>query len=241
MDQHFKSRIVFENEHFIIIDKKGGELSVPAREGDKDTRACLKRTLAEYLRGSEGVEVLPVHRLDFEVSGAILFAKTRSAQRAANEWFLQQSVQKIYQATTEVNKLAPYYIETSAGKSYCWKNKMLRGKKRAYYADYGKLAITYATCLGMEEQGNHSYYRFQLQPKTGRAHQLRLELAMHGYPILGDVLYGSTRNFLVTNPEAIALRAVEINFSACKEATTLFALPPRVLLTVSAMTTELFA
>ena len=62
-------KIVFENPRFLVVDKPSGWLSVPGRQGEADPRPCLSRELRA--RG----QVFPVHRLDEEVSGLILFAR----------------------------------------------------------------------------------------------------------------------------------------------------------------------
>ena len=73
---------IFENEALIVVDKPVNWLTTPAREAD-DPRPCLGRRLQDEL----GFRIFPVHRLDFEVSGLVLFAKTAAAHRLAQAWF----------------------------------------------------------------------------------------------------------------------------------------------------------
>ena len=84
---------------------------------------------------------------------------------------------------------------------------LAKGKKRAYIADFGKKAQTFAKLMEVNEK----FYRFQLNPITGRSHQLRFEMYRHHYPILGDELYGSSEKF----SKGIALRAFELNLKNC--------------------------
>ncbi|HMN69804.1 MAG TPA: pseudouridine synthase, partial [Bdellovibrionales bacterium] len=70
--------IVFENENLIAVDKPHGWLTTPARSAD-DPRPCLGREL----QAAVGSQVYPVHRLDFEVGGLVLFARTAQAHRVA--------------------------------------------------------------------------------------------------------------------------------------------------------------
>ena len=87
---------------------------------------------------------------------------------------------------------------------------LLRGKKRAYESPQGKSSITRGVLIAQ----NH----WNLNPITGRSHQLRYELYRHGHPIIGDELYGSPMKFDVNGMKAgIALRAFEINFSKIPE------------------------
>jgi len=74
---------VFENEHFIAVDKPPLWLSTPSRMGKEDARPCLGLLLQEQT----GHRLFPIHRLDFEVSGLIFFAKTGLAQSVASGAF----------------------------------------------------------------------------------------------------------------------------------------------------------
>jgi len=194
-----RMKIVFENAHFVVVDKASGWLTIPGRFAEKDERPCLGLKLQEKM----GQQIWPVHRLDFEVSGLVVFAKTAVAHKAANSVFEDRSVSKTYIALTEGALSSETIFE--------WRSKLLRGKKRSYEHELGKLAITKAECLGSTADG---YLNWKLLPLTGRSHQLRVHLAQHGYPIVGDKLYGSTRAF---NENAIALRAVKLDFTNCAE------------------------
>lgn len=207
-------QVIFENNRFIAVDKPAGMLSVPGRMGESDPRPCLGRALAARLRATGAPEknVWPVHRLDAEVSGLILFAKDAEAHRAANAWFESRRVHKFYEAWTENNAAA---ASVPAGEPIEWRSRLLRGKRRAYGSEHGKEAVTRAFRLGANEYRGAKIERWRLEPLTGRPHQLRYELARHGRPILGDALYGSTVSF---NEGAIALRAVRLDLSLCEDA-----------------------
>lgn len=184
-------KILFQNENFVIVDKPPLTLSVPARFADDD-RPVVGTILQQQLK----VQVFPTHRLDFEVSGLLLFALSAPAHSQANQWFEHKSIQKTYQAFSA--GIAP------AESKMQWRSQLLRGKKRAYESPVGKESLTQACFIKKCE----SYLLWDLQPITGRAHQLRYEMAKHGFPIVGDVLYGSTETW----PQGIALRAYKIDF-----------------------------
>jgi tRNA pseudouridine32 synthase/23S rRNA pseudouridine746 synthase len=203
---------VFENEHFIVVDKKAMVLSVPGRQGEDDDRPVLGRILERDLKQT----LYPVHRLDYEVQGLIMYAKTPAAHRAGNVWFEKKEVFKTYVALSrplDENILSGFKI----GETYTWEGKLLRGKKRAYLSPHGKDSVTKA-CLTKIENG---IFHWELNPITGRSHQLRFELFRHNHPIIGDELYSSHENF---SEEGIALRAFKIDFSKTKNADT-FLLP----------------
>jgi tRNA pseudouridine32 synthase/23S rRNA pseudouridine746 synthase len=193
---------IFQNEHLIAVDKRSGVLTTPARLST-DPRPCLGRELQTEL----GQQIYPVHRLDFEVSGLVLFAKTTEAHREAQRWFEQELVVKTYQARSAVPASAMDWVE--------WSSKIVRGKRRSFEAEHGKLARTRARVLV-------SGGLWELQPLTGRPHQLRVHMARHGYPIEGDTLYGGVA---LTSKNTICLRAVELDFSGIDKR---FGLPERL-------------
>lgn len=192
---------IFENEHFIIVDKKAMVLSVPGRQGEDDGRPVLGKILEKDL----GIVIYPVHRLDFEVQGLIMYAKTPAAHKAGNAWFEKKEVTKTYAAQSKVlDEKIPNTFKV--GETYTWEGKLLRGKKRAFLSPHGKDSTTLAKLTKIE----NSIFHWELNPITGRSHQLRFELYRHNHPIIGDALYSSNTQFTMPG---IALRAFKIDFS----------------------------
>ena len=190
--------VIAETVAYIAVDKPAGTLSVPSRLGAADPRPCLLHQLtARY----GGAQVFPVHRLDEDVSGLILFARTPDAQRTLSAAFEERRARKRYEAFTELASAHPGTEQLQ------WQSRLLRGKKRAYESPHGKLAITWARCVGDRLLESKRVLRFELEPRTGRSHQLRVHLATHGMPIVGDRLYGATTDFA---PGGIALRSVHL-------------------------------
>ncbi|MNL33213.1 Ribosomal large subunit pseudouridine synthase A [compost metagenome] len=162
-----------------------------------------------------GVQIFPVHRLDFEVSGLVLYAKNAEAHRVSNICFENRWVEKTYRALTTsqdfshipANVANPrQHIELSVGQTFEWKSRILRGKKRAFESPQGKDSLTESCYLGKTADG---FLRWDLHPVTGRSHQLRFDLSRHGFPILGDELYGSKENL---SKNTIALCSFGIKF-----------------------------
>jgi len=213
--------ILHSSARFLVVDKPAGWLSVPGRD---TTDPSIQAALSQELCG----QVWPVHRLDREVSGLILFAKDAKAHREANSWFEQRRVHKFYEAWTEVG--APgVSAERSRdphreGAVEEWTSKLLRGKRRAYESPHGKPAQTRVQWLGPGRWLDAPVQRWLVEPLTGRPHQIRCEFFRHGYPILGDTLYGASGQFLA---DSIALRAVRLDFSDCPSARDL-GLPERI-------------
>lgn len=207
-------RTVFQNENFVVCDKQAKVLSVPARE-KSDPRPCLGLELQSEL----GRPVYPVHRLDYEVSGLILYALNARSHKISQDWFQQKTIRKKYRAETlrqdfshwpEQIKTDRTVLDIKPGNCWNWKTKILRGKKRSFESPNGEWAETEAHITNVQD--NH--IEWALYPITGKPHQLRLELSRRGFPILGDELYGSTYNY---SQDGIALAAVEIELSQIKD------------------------
>jgi tRNA pseudouridine32 synthase / 23S rRNA pseudouridine746 synthase len=196
--------IIFQNEFFVAVNKPAMVLSVPSRQGARDTRPVLGIMLQEHFKK----QVFPVHRLDECVSGIIMFALSSHAHRAANGWFEQHQIQKTYEA------LAPalgVQDDVQEGRWVTWSSLLVKGKKRAFEAAYGKSSKTSAICWQKHvASGKQAHSVWRLMPLTGRSHQLRFEMAKHGLPIVGDELYGSK---LTYDSGGIALRAIELDLS----------------------------
>lgn len=206
--------VIFENGDFIACDKPAGVLSVPDRH--KSDRPCLGLELQKQ----KGIQIFPVHRLDLEVSGLILFAKNSHGHKASQDWFSKKMLQKKYKALTlkqdfshwpENVKAAREKLELKAGSEFLWKMNILRGKRRSFESPHGDPAETKAIYVG--ERGQ--FLEWDMYPITGRSHQLRLELSRHGFPIAGDELYGSKVGLNASQWPfgPLALRAIEITFN----------------------------
>lgn len=211
-------KIIFENNYAIAVWKPAGYLSVPSRLGSHEKRPILGIELRDQLK----TEIFPVHRLDFEVSGLMLFAKDKNFHREANSWFEKALVHKTYLAITET---LPDAERFEPNKEHRWESFLVRGKKRTFEAPYGQKAVTLGQIIEAPTWKEFvvppdiKRVDWSLSPLTGRSHQLRYELSKRGYPILGDELYGSTVKLLNKKtkaiPDLIALKAIEINFKNC--------------------------
>ena len=206
--------IAFENVAWCAALKPSGMLSVPSRIGAADERECF----GPQLESQVGARLWPIHRLDFEVSGLLLFAKNADAHRDANNWFENGLVEKTYRARTGGRSQLPDsrlhvgFDRLHDPESPCdvlWSAPLFRGKRRSFVTAYGKESRTRASWI---PQGDARLWT--LNPLTGRSHQLRVHLALAGFPIDGDELYGSTRTF----ESGIALRAFKLSFEKLSEA-----------------------
>ncbi len=201
--------VVQENSAWIMVDKPAGWLSVPSRLGKADSRPCLGKLLEVQLNQ----RLYPVHRLDAEASGWIIFAKTPEAQLQLTQRLTNHLWEKTYTAWTEVPKdpaaLPPLGILQE------WQSLLAIGKKRTYDHPQGKPSTTLATLIEVRLDGEDAPMAiWTLTPKTGRRHQLRYELSKRGFPILGDLRYGAIgpcpKSFFDHPETAIALRCSQL-------------------------------
>lgn len=215
-----KPKVIFSNQHFVAVFKPAGVLSVPGRVPSEIK--VMGRELESHLKA----KIFPVHRLDREVSGLLIFALNAEAHRAANKWFETSLVKKTYQALTEYDP-AELAIAQSNGGEHEWSCYLVRGKKRAFEAPYGAKSLTFASFKGVVENPEDDKKKalsWLLHPVTGRSHQLRYELSKHHFPVLGDSLYGAKSEYV---ENIIALRSIAIDFSGCPDAAK-FDLPNRI-------------
>jgi len=185
--------LVYEDDHLLVFNKPSGLLSVPGRGADKQD--CLSaRAQARF------ADALVVHRLDMATSGLMLMARSAQVQRALSDAFAKREVHKRYLA--EVAGLLPVdatWQTIDLPILVDWPNRPLR----TIHAD-GQPSQTRWRCLSHNE--HHQTSRLELQPLTGRSHQLRVHLQALGHPILGDMLYA---------PPSVQTMAPRLALHAC--------------------------
>jgi 23S rRNA-/tRNA-specific pseudouridylate synthase len=135
----------------------------------------------------------------------VLFARSAEAHRVLCRAFETRAVRKSYEAWTEGVR------PTARDEPLVWESRLLRGRRRVHEAPEGKLARTIARPLDPVRRGPGELLRWKLSPETGRPHQLRCQAAARGWPVAGDVLYGSQVDF---GRDRIALRAIALDLSA---------------------------
>jgi tRNA pseudouridine32 synthase / 23S rRNA pseudouridine746 synthase len=171
--------IIYEDEYLIAVDKPTGLLSVPGRYLD-----LQDSVLARVRQLLPTDEILPIHRLDRDTSGILLLARDRLTYRQLARQFHDRQIVKIYEAI-----LAGKLVENLGSIDLpLWGDPTNRPLQTVDFAR-GKPSMTEFHVL--ERVGNRT--RIELQPLTGRTHQLRVHAADArglGMPILGDRLYG---------------------------------------------------
>ncbi len=198
-----KKRILFEDNHLIIINKLTSEIV----QGDKTGDETLADKVSEYIKTAYNkpgnVFLGVVHRLDRPTSGAVIFAKTSKALSRLNNMFRDNEVKKIYWAVADT--MPPK--EKGVLEHYLLKNQK-QNKSYAHKTEVpeSKLAkLTYTVVRATDR-----YYLLSIELHTGRHHQIRAQLAAVGCRIKGDLKYGYPRS----NPGGgIHLHARSLSFT----------------------------
>ena len=191
-----KLQIIYEDAILLVCNKPAGLMVEPDRNNHPNLLQQVKNYLKEKT-GDKNPYVQHLHRLDRVTSGIVLFTKQKEHLRNLSEQFAQRQVSKYYVALTDK---AP---EQKEGVLEHWHRKE---KKKAVlvpegtdYAEKAKLEYT------VKPHGHVFLWNIKLH--TGKYHQIRVQLASIGCPILGDELYGSTATY---KPNAIALHAAKL-------------------------------
>jgi len=197
-----QAEIVYEDNHLIAVSKPAGILVHGDSTGDESLVDAMK-TYIKYEYDKPGDVYLGlVHRLDRPVSGVVLMAKTSKALTRMNKLFQDRKVSKQYHAV--VNRV-PDPLE---GKLTHWlKKDGAKNVSRAYdreVRDSKKCELSYKYVGGL-----NGYHLLEINPVTGRPHQIRVQLAANQTPIVGDLKYGYPR---ATQDQSICLHCTSLSF-----------------------------
>ena len=198
------SRILYEDNHLLVVNKKVGEIVQGDKTGDEPLSEKYKAFIAQRdLKPGQVFVGLP-HRLDRPVSGITVLAKTSKALERLNAMFRESDVHKFYWALV-CREPDPAQAQLE---DMMWRNEK---QNKSYICREGsarrdaKLAKLNYKQIGKTDR----YWLVEVELLTGRHHQIRCQLSNHGFPIKGDLKYGAPRS----NPDGgISLHARRITF-----------------------------
>lgn len=200
-------RVLYADDAMLVLDKPAGLLSVPGRGENKQD--CLSaRALCLY------PDALIVHRLDMATSGVMVLARGAPAQRCLNHAFASRAVSKRYIAIVDGHLTAPpqEWGVIDLPIIVDWPNR----PRRVIDHLAGKPSMTRWRVLSHDTALNTT--RIELEPVTGRSHQLRVHLLAVGHAILGDALYASQRVQAMSDRLLLHAQSLELNHPVTAQA-----------------------
>lgn len=179
--------ILYEDEHLLVVNKPKGMVVHPAAGHTEGTLVnAVMAHCGDNLSGINGV-LRPgiVHRIDKDTTGALVICKEDAVHRDLAEQLKEHSIKRRYRAIVQGNlKEDEGTIEGPIGRHHTDRKKMAINYKN------GKDAVTHYKVL--ERFGQYTYIECRLE--TGRTHQIRVHMTSIGHPLLGDTVYGSSKN-----------------------------------------------
>lgn len=180
-------QVLFEDNHLIIVNKRAGDIVQGDKTGDQPLSEIVKEYIAYKYDKPGEVFLGVVHRLDRPTSGIVVFARTSKALERMNKKLRERNIEKTYWALvqghpTSGKETLRHHLKKNPknNKSTAFKESG-EGTKRA--------VLHFETLLQFDQ-----YSLLEIQLETGRHHQIRSQLSAHGYPIKGDLKYGSRRS-----------------------------------------------
>ncbi len=196
------SRILYEDNHIIVINKLPSEIVQGDKTGDIPLSETVKSYISKKYNKPGNVFLGVVHRVDRPVSGAVIFARTSKALARLNDMLQKRELQKRYWAVVK-NK-----PPEKKGKLV---NSLKKNEKqnKSYVVDEGTKGSKVAELVYNVIATSQRYYLVQVELITGRHHQVRAQLSALGCPIKGDLKYGFDRS---NKDASIYLHARELTF-----------------------------
>ncbi len=209
--------VLYEDNHIIAVLKPAGVLTQGDRTGDESLMEMVKEYLKEKYQKPGNVFLGLVHRLDKPVSGIVLFGKTSKGASRLSEQFRNHTIQKVYHAVvagkpkedkgqiTEQVKKISFFAQGFTDKS---DEELLEEIKKATKTRTAELSWEVV-------RSNGTYSLLKVLPKTGRFHQIRIQMANMGHAILGDTKYDQAQKPLRNG--SIGLCATGITFKTATD------------------------
>ncbi|MBX2842098.1 MAG: RluA family pseudouridine synthase [Flammeovirgaceae bacterium] len=175
--------VLYEDNHLIAVNKAAGVLVQGDKTGDEPLSELVKKFLKDKYKKPGNVFCGVIHRLDRPVSGLVVLAKTSKGLERMNGIFQDKKIKKTYVAL--VKEKPP---QDEARLTHWLVKDHFKNTTKAYENGKkgGKLADLSYKILGKV----HKYYMLEVNPMSGRPHQIRAQLAKIGCPIKGDIKYG---------------------------------------------------
>lgn len=193
-------QVLYEDNHLLVINKPAELATMGAVEGEPTAAAWAAEYLKRRYNKPGNVFVGIVSRLDSFVTGVLVLARTSKAASRLTEQFRERKTSKLYFACVEGEVNEPNWRTLSAhiAKNDAAHRMVIASPK---FPDAQLATLQFRTLASVSSRS-----LLEVDLGTGRKHQIRLQLADHGHPIIGDSKYGATTKF----PSGIALHAYKL-------------------------------
>jgi 23S rRNA pseudouridine1911/1915/1917 synthase len=185
--------ILYEDNHCLVVSKPAPLLTQGVPPGIPTLEAMVKAYLKERYQKKGNVYLGIPHRLDRPVSGVVVFARNTKAARRLAEQFQTRQVRKTYWAVVERSTTAGSLPDAEG----TWEDWLLkvqeesRSERVTSETPGARHAVLRYRCLRETDDSA----LLEIEPQTGRMHQIRVQAAVRGWPVRGDVAYGSRLPF----------------------------------------------
>lgn len=220
--QTVASRILYEDNHLIAINKLPSEIVQGDKTGDTPLSEDVKRYIKEKYEKPGKVFLGVIHRIDRPVSGVVVFARTSKALARMNELVKEREIKKMYWA---IVKNRPENTEGEL-RHYLVRNEK---KNKSFASKIEKKGSKEAILKYRLVKESKDYHLLEIELLTGRHHQIRAQLSAIGCPIKGDLKYGFDRS---NKDASISLHARSVAFvhPVSKKPINIVADPPQDVL-----------
>ena len=194
-------RIIYEDDFLLIVDKKSGMLV--HSDGATDKPVLASDVKYYYILNDIHTPVRPLHRLDEETSGLVIFSKSTLLQPYFDKLLQEKKIKREYYAFVDgyYRKGQKFVVDAPIGRDR-------HNAKKMRVSESGKSAKTNCICLESSRENNCSFVSCELE--SGRTHQIRVHLKHHKHPIISDSLYGTRYEYV----DRLALQAYKVTIDS---------------------------
>lgn len=208
-------KVLYEDNHLLVVNKPAMLPTMGVAESEPSLLKIAKEYIRDKYQKPGNVYLGIVSRLDTPVTGVTILARTSKAAARLSESFRERRVQKLYWAV-----VAGELPEPSGTLEHYLRKDERHRKVHVTNAAAPDAQLARLRFRALNSSGGYTLLEIELE--TGRKHQIRVQLAKHGFPIMGDRKYGSDRSF----PQGIALHARQLVVShPVQEETMTFVAP----------------
>ena len=192
--------VIYEDNHLLVLDKPAGLLTQSTDQEQESLEFFAREWLKEKYNKKGEAFLHPIHRLDRLVCGLVLFAKSSKALSRLQKSMKNREIQKVYRAFVGQKPLKDVHT---------LEHYLLHGSHKALVVDANIKGAKRSSLSYRVLENSRKGSLLEVELHTGRYHQIRVQLAFMGCPIIGDVLYGSLEPY---QSKAIALQHYQLTF-----------------------------